>query len=1517
MLTKTYLKLFLIFLFYSVSDVRAEINNVSLEQLSVADGLSQGTVNTIFQDKTGYIWLGTENGIDIYDGFKVRPLQGPDNDFSSFSGGMIKQDSNGLMWLNVVGKGLYTFDVTTNYYQLIFEKDPNNKENFIVDVLEAGNDNYWIATSKSLIFYNKKSKKQVEKVNLSEQLLAFDTIFKISINKGVVYLATRVGVFVYHIEKEILKKLPDISATRAATNEFNKDEAKKTYTFHIDKETLFFGTNDGVFSLNISKVNQFLTADGQLPLYELLIQDLAVWQIVAYKNELFISSDKGLSVIDLTTRKSEFLFGLADSSEHITDNKIISLMIDKQGVFWLGSNSLGLFSWNSKSTLVKNFRYQRYAKNSLSHNAVYHISQEKNDNNILWVATENGINRVNITTNEVENFLVTSDTKTTYNQSNILNIVEDNQQRLWLTTSLGIVLFDLKSQKLVDLPFSDAVNKRLQLNVFTMDIDEQQRLWYLDEKSLQFISLITGEVNELVELNSSFAKDPIWNILGFLPESQKLFFSTNNALWQYDIENAQVKLLYKHAGIAESEWSYIDSLQLIDNTLWLAFTGKGIVGLSYDTFELEHFFHTSNSIIDNNVYGVMADENGNLWFSSHQGLFELNTQSFHLRQFTIKDGFPAMEYNAGAYTKLDDNRLVYGSMEGISIFDPIKLTDVNNTDFNVYISDVEVLSRQLKHSFVINNNDTINLAYDDVGIHIDFSTFSYLYNEHVIFEYKLIGETDVDSPPTRESYITFPTLSSGKHRLAVIATSPITGSRSEPVYLTLNVSYAPWRSPLAYIFYALLILLLGFMWFNYRKKQRQLLIEAHEQVKYRENRLQLALTGSNSEVWDWQAEDNLMFGKRISLELGYKNEALFYPFTEHVNLIHPLDKQDFISKWQLFIEASNLDNNFSCTYRLRGIDGSWLWYKDLGKIVAVDSSNRPIRITGSYTNITESRANEERAQFYGDAFKHTKDWVFIIDGSISRVTVNQSMRDVFGWQAEKFDFQADILGINKDRQVFYAELLNSLSYGENWRGEELITTLKGDEYHVIVNVSVGKNNLSDELHYIFVLTDISAQKNAENELRLLANYDHLTGLPNRSLLLDRIEHAIEHSNRVGEPIALFFIDLDRFKQVNDSLGHDYGDLLLKELTQRLTKVLRSDDTVARIGGDEFVVLLESFSNSNQLGHVAQKIIEAIGEPVQLKSNVVSVGASIGIALYPNDANDSDQLLRNADVAMYHAKQVGRNNFQFFTSQMNIEAKTRLGNESKLKQAVINQEFINYYQPIINSTKGEIVGFEMLMRWDSPEGLIMPGDFIPLAEELGLIIPMTEMALEQGFKQLKKWRLTNPDLCLSVNLAVQHFAKELFAGYVEELLKAFDLPASALRIEVTESALISEPEKSINTMCALSKQGVKLSLDDFGTGYSSLSYLKKLPLDVIKIDRSFVSGIGQSEADEAIVDTTLVLAKRLNMYCIAEGVETVEQLQYLTRKKCQYIQGYLYSKPIPAQEVTERLLSSEQFYTVTK
>lgn len=430
---------------------------------------------------------------------------------------------------------------------------------------------------------------------------------------------------------------------------------------------------------------------------------------------------------------------------------------------------------------------------------------------------------------------------------------------------------------------------------------------------------------------------------------------------------------------------------------------------------------------------------------------------------------------------------------------------------------------------------------------------------------------------------------------------------------------------------------------------------------------------------------------------------------------------------------------------------------------------------------------------------------------------------------------------------------------------------------------------------------------AEKELRYLANYDHLTELPNRSLLLERIQYAMDYSKQKQTSIALFFIDLDRFKQINDSLGHDYGDLLLKEITVRLTSTLRANDTVARIGGDEFVILLEYFKGNAQLSRIAEKLIAKIGEPVTLNSHVVSVGASIGIALYPDDANNSDELLHHADVAMYCSKQLGRNTFQFFTERMNQEANSRLQVESNLKQAIRKQEFVNYYQPIVDSVVGKAIGLELLLRWQSKDGLISPLVFIPIAEELGLIIEITEQAIDKGLQHLVKWRKHNKALFLSVNISPFHFVKDSLLSFVEAQLLKYDLPPSALKLEVTESALIAEPEKAINTMNALSALGILLALDDFGTGYSSLSYLKQLPLHIIKINRAFISGIGEDDADEAIVDATIVLAKRLNMKCIAEGVETQEQLNYLTKRQCNNIQGYLFSRPMNEIDTVQYLL----------
>jgi diguanylate cyclase (GGDEF)-like protein/PAS domain S-box-containing protein len=1492
---------------------QSSIQNLYLKQLSVEDGLSQGTVNSILADQTGFIWLATDNGLNIYDGYSIKQLPGPNNSFLDTIIRFVKQDAEGGIWINA-NNALYRYQPKTNKYQLVIANVNDSDGYYLVDVTPGRNSvnktGYWIATNKTIGFYDPETSQFQIKLDLSKDLLNRDIIYQIKYHHQVLYIATRVGLYAYHAKSKVWKKLPSLTKS-PDNNEFNLQEATKSYTLYISEQNnLYVGTNDGVFSVNIDSIDDYISGNSPLASYKLILDNLSVWKFLFTDEKLYVASNRGLYTIDTTKQFGKFLFGISDYFENVSDDRIISLAQDNRGVFWLGSESKGVYLWDPSRELIKNYRYKADDEHSLSHNAVLAVQQHNNNDDLFWVGTSNGLNLIDYQQHSSQRHLLASNVDSQFIDNHIYQIYNYNEALL-LSTSKGVVFYNAKLSQVIDPAFDVEITKILAKEHYSAFLQDQRYLWLAQGDGAVLIDLTLGQQVDLAAIGKVVPLTKIYNFLGSLPNSNAMLFSTNDSLWRYDLATSEVIKLYQHPGVLASEGLSFDNWAIDKNNIfWLSYPEKGLVGLELPTFKAKYFYHSNNTIIDNNVYSLIADTEGDIWFSTHKGVFLLNSDTQHIRNFTIADGFPAMEFNSGAQLQLTNGKLVYGSMEGISIFDPLKLKNNHrDNDLKIHVTNINVISRELDLPLIINQQQDIQLEYNDVGISFDFSTLYYGDNQNVIFEYQLTGDSNVSYPATTENKITFASLSSGKHTLSVRAKSPVTGKYSPTNQIIISVSYAPWQSPLAYFVYALTLLLLALYWLYQRNLQRLKLVRSHEEVTFRENRLQLALIGSNSEVWDWQAHDNLMFGKRIAQELAYVDLATFHSFEQHVELIHPDDKSRFLSCWEAFVAQNNFGETFNCTYRLKHAAGYWLWYKDLGKIVTLDGNSKPSRITGSYTNITQTRDEEVRSQYYGEAFKQTNDWVLIINDNYTRATANQSLCSVFGWPDEDFDFDRNLMGLSKRRWQFFQQLLPSLDEGEHWRGEELVSTDTGKEFHVIVNINVGRNQITNSLHFVCVFSDISAQKAAEKELRYLANYDHLTDLPNRSLLLERIKHAMESSKRQSRAIALFFIDLDRFKQVNDSLGHDCGDLLLVEVSRRLSELLRADDTIARIGGDEFVVLLETHKGSRHLGNIAQKIIDAVDLPVLLQQHQVSIGASIGIALYPQDASDSSTLLRHADIAMYHAKQLGRNTFQFFTPRMNLEASERLAKESTVKSAYANDEFFNYYQPIIDTDTGKAAGFELLMRWQSKYVVIAPSGFIAIAEELGLIIPMTEDALERGLIDLKKWHKLRPTLYLSVNLSPQHFAKAGLVDYISRLLKSYDLQAHLLKIEVTETALLVEPEKAIKTMNALSKLGVILALDDFGTGFSSLSYLKRLPLDIIKIDRTFVSGIGVEKTDEAIVDATIVLAKRLNMHCIAEGVETKEQLAYLTQRQCHYIQGYIYSKPVDAKTISTYLTAN--------
>lgn len=438
--------------------------------------------------------------------------------------------------------------------------------------------------------------------------------------------------------------------------------------------------------------------------------------------------------------------------------------------------------------------------------------------------------------------------------------------------------------------------------------------------------------------------------------------------------------------------------------------------------------------------------------------------------------------------------------------------------------------------------------------------------------------------------------------------------------------------------------------------------------------------------------------------------------------------------------------------------------------------------------------------------------------------------------------------------------------------------------------------------------DITEYKKAQDHINFLAYYDTLTELPNRVLFKDRLRQAISHEKRNNQLLSVMFLDLDRFKNINDTLGHTAGDTLLKEVAARLKQIVQEDDTIARMGGDEFTLIFTDIKTENEIVHIAERIMSVFRKPFYIEGHEIYVTASVGISMYPSDGEQFEVLVKNADMAMYRAKEYGRNNYQFFTEGMNEKVIKRLEVESSLRKALEKDEFILHYQPQLDSTTEKIVGCEALIRWNRPGlGLVYPGDFIPLAEETGLIVPIGEWVFIEACSQLKKWHNDGKkDLKMAVNISAQQFEQQDLVELVEKTLEETGIDPKFLEIEITESIIMKSTERTASIFSKLKRMGIKISIDDFGTGFSSLGYLQKFSSDILKIDRSFIQNIPENSRDQAIVTAIINMAHILGLVVIAEGVETEEQLSFLKSVNCDEIQGYYISRPVSSNELENML-----------
>ena len=535
--------------------------------------------------------------------------------------------------------------------------------------------------------------------------------------------------------------------------------------------------------------------------------------------------------------------------------------------------------------------------------------------------------------------------------------------------------------------------------------------------------------------------------------------------------------------------------------------------------------------------------------------------------------------------------------------------------------------------------------------------------------------------------------------------------------------------------------------------------------------------------------------------------------------------------------------------------------------------------------------------------------ILVTDSNNVVLRVNRAFRTITGYSEEDLlGKKSHLLSTGIDDTTFHFEMWKAVNETGEWAGEIWNQRKNGDIYPEQMTITAAKDASGKVTNYIVNLTDITLSKAAAEEIQQLAFYDHLTKLPNRRLLVDRIKHALASSARGGWIGALLFIDLDHFKTLNDTLGHDCGDLLLQQVSARLVNSVREGDTVARIGGDEFVIVLEGLSQqaieaAAETKVIGDKIIAALNQAYQLGLNLHYSTPSIGVTLFQDHLLGIEELLQQADIAMYQAKKAGRNSMRFFDQHMQDAINPRASMENDLNKALEREQFQLYYQIQVDSARNAI-GAEALIRWVHPErGLVSPYDFIYLAEETGLILPIGQWVLNTACAQLKAWeqnKITR-HLSISINVSAKQCRQADFVAQVKAAAKHYDIDPSLLKLELTESILLENIEDIIITMHALKEVGIHFSLDDFGTGYSSLQYLKQLPLHQLKIDKSFVRNIAMDQSDQAIVRTIIAMANSLELNVIAEGVETEEQQKFLESNHCNHYQGYLFGKPLPIEQ----------------
>ncbi|ASP46673.1 EAL domain-containing protein [Cognaticolwellia beringensis] len=1489
-------------LLFPVSKVIASENNINqnplkFERISIAEGLSQSYVYDIIQDKNGFIWIATQDGLNRYDGKNFVYYRHDSTDKKSIADNFIRKvfiDNNDVLWVGT-NEGLSRYNESLNNFDNFLHQanDSNSlKDNEIWDIYQDPNNNTWVSTKEGLHKFDPENK------NFSRiRIRGFDTALKeiktiFQDKKGNYWLGTYdKGIYLANSTLTFAISLSD-------ENKWNlKLNADALYDLKFIDNQYWLATNNGLFVVSQDyEIKKHYSEDKENVNVKLLSNNVRTITLLD-NSMVWLGTLNGLNIINLLSGNVA-AYQTVQHKNAISNNYILKIFKDSADNIWIGTHGTGINTFNSLQLKIRHglFSYDE------APSSVYAFAESKDGR--TWFATDDG--KISYLNSDEKVPHLKVETK-----SSISHLMIDTKDNFWFRAEPespnqpgSLYYFDTQTLTITENEFWK--NNSYHNNLSQLFLIEH-KIWFIDSE-MQLASFdIQSNQFETYENESG----SIFTTLNY-EKSNEIWLSTKKGeiLTFNIVESDFSDILYELSN--NSTFGEISTIALSDEWIWLGSrrNGLAIINKKNDT---NVFFNEKNGLSNNFIADIVIDSTGKGWLSTNIGINSVDPNSKLVKSYNKDMLLSDNEYISDSSLLTSDDTIFFGGINGFHTFIPQEIFRIGQQTPPPIISNILIANKEVPVASTLPSNTTEDLFYLEHSpnflttltlkhtqsqFSIEFITPNTKLPNQLNYRYRLIGLEDkwIDSGKNNQR-ATYTNLNSGDYLFEVQAYD--LQNKQESAIKSLNITIMPpwWLSTSALLIYSLITLLI----FAYILQQMRHKRLYHLQIKLSEERLKLSLWGSGDEMWDWNIKSGKIFRSNIWGILEFPQDGKRNVGADQTN-IHQHDIPRVREALNDHFEDSS--QHFEATYRVKDKDEKWIWVLDRGKIVERDEKNKPSRMTGTLKDISQIKRADERLKLFAKCIENISDAIVIYDRQFTVVDVNKAFQSITG--RTKLQMRGTLLKFEQYPDSFNQNVKKHLITKGSWHGEIENTRDNGDIYLTDLNIDIIRDENGNISHFVGVFSDITKRKQTEAELRKLANTDTLTGLPNRAFFQTNQQKLV--NNKM--PHALLVFDLDNFKKVNDSLGHEVGDLLLCKVAERIRSLGRSQDTVYRLGGDEFSLIIENTNDIHTITTIGKEVLKSIALPLRLKSQEIVLYSSIGIVLYPEDGKSPQELLKNADTAMYHAKNTGGNKYQFFSDSMNKTAVKRLQIESLIRHGLKEDLFSVFYQPKIEIATGKIAGMEALVRFETPrKGIISPVVFIPVSEETGQIIDIGEVVLRKACIATKKWVDSGLfDGRVAVNLSAVQFTQPNLVAMIADALKESALPAKYLELEITEGTVMDSPQKAIDTMLQIRAMGIHLSLDDFGTGYSSLAYLKKFPLNTLKIDKAFVDDIETSEQGRNMVATIVTIAHNLGMQVVAEGVETNQQLSFLSGLRCEQLQGYLYSKPLPQGDFQKYLLS---------